>query len=207
MSKLSVYTLLTLSLSGFTMSSGLPELTPRGSGGYVQNAADAASFTVYSGCGSAACGVTATGFTTAMNQLSFGAAGGEGAGDACGRCFAISGKADPYSPSYPGPFSTIVVKVTDLCPLGGNEEWCGQTQANPLNRHGQPVHFDLCSDTGASAAFFPPGRGALTGAYTEVPCSQWSGYDGSPLWNGACISGESAPSWPAVGCGNQGTAP
>jgi EXPB1-like domain 1 len=165
MSKLSVYTLLTLSLLGFTASSSLSELTTRcskGKKGYVQNAADAASFTVYSGCGTPACGVTATGFTAAINQLSFGAAGGEGAGDACGRCFAISGTADPYSPSFAGPFSTIVVKVTDLCPVGGNADWCEQTQANPLNKHGQPVHFDLCSDSGAAAAFFPPSTSCLS---------------------------------------------
>jgi hypothetical protein len=47
------------------------------------------------------------------------------------------------------------------------------------------------------------GGGILTGSYTEVPCSQWSVSDGSPLFNGACISGESAPSWPVVGCGNK----
>lgn len=80
--------------------------------------------------------------------------------------------------------------------------------------------FDLCEDTGAAAVFFPSGmqqsdgnaasnerplgHGALAGSFTEVPCSQWSGSDGSPLWNGACIAGESAGLWPAVGCGNQG---
>ena len=191
----------------------------------MQNPSGNASFTEYSGCGGAACGVTATGFTAAMNQLSFGAAGGDGPGDACGRCFAISGNSDPFSPSFAGPFSTIVVKVTDLCPAGPNEEWCGQTQTNLLNQRGMSVHFDLCSDTGASAAFFPSGgsslfglcihsdlmmvatmtgRGALTGTYTEVSCHQWSGSNRSPLWNGACISGESAGNWPAVGCGNKG---
>ncbi|KAG6897199.1 hypothetical protein C0992_003496 [Termitomyces sp. T32_za158] len=49
-----------------------------------------------------------------MNQLAFGAAPGLGAGDACGRCFAITGTADPFSPSFSGPFNSIVVKVTDL---------------------------------------------------------------------------------------------
>jgi EXPB1-like domain 1 len=70
-------------------------------------------------------------------------------------------KKDPYTPSFAGPFSTIIVKVTDLCPLGGNVDWCEQTQANPLNEHGQPVHFDLCSDTGAAAAF-PSGTSYLS---------------------------------------------
>ena len=31
--------------------------------------------------------------------------------------------------------------------------------------------------------FFPSGNSALTGTFTEVSCSQWSGSDaGGPLW-------------------------
>lgn len=48
------------------------------------------------------------------------------------------------------------------------------------------------------------GHGALIGTYSEVSCSQWSGSDGSSEFTGACLSGESAANWPAVGCGNQG---
>jgi hypothetical protein len=66
--------------------------------------------------------------------------------------------------------------------------------------------FDICQDSGASAAFFPSGRGALTGNFTEVSCKEWSGSDGHPEWKGACHAGESVATWPAVGrCGNQGT--
>ena len=64
--------------------------------------------------------------------------------------------------------------------------------------------FDICEDSGGANVFFPSGHGALTGTYTEVSCSQWSGSDGGPLWNGACIKGESAGNWPSTGCGNQG---
>lgn len=67
---------------------------------------------------SIACGKTASGFTAAINQLSFGSAPGAGAGDACGRCFAVTGNADPFSPAYTGPFKSIVVKVTDLWCVG-----------------------------------------------------------------------------------------
>ena len=67
-------------------------------------------------CIFAACGVAVNGFTAAMNQLAFGAQPGGGGGDACGRCFALTGDHDPYSPEFTGPFKTIVVKVTDL--------WC-----------------------------------------------------------------------------------
>ena len=87
-----------------------------------------------------ACGFnTASGYTAAINQLTFGAPPGVGPGDACGRCFALTATADPYSPSYTGPFGkSIVVKVTDECPVQGNEVWCGQAVKNPVNQFGQP---------------------------------------------------------------------
>lgn len=46
-----------------------------------------------------ACGKSATGYTAAINQLAFGSGPGSGVGDACGRCFALTGSADPYSPA------------------------------------------------------------------------------------------------------------
>ncbi|KAF8817487.1 endoglucanase [Phlegmacium glaucopus] len=182
-------------------------LGERAAPNYVQKPSGSASFTVYSGCGSPACGKTGSGFTAAMNQLAFGAPPGLGAGDACGRCFSLTGTSDPYSPAFTGPFNSIVVMVTDLCPIQGNEEWCGQSTSNPINQHGKPFHFDICEDTGGASAFFPSGRGALTGNFTEVPCSKWSGSNGAAAWNGACLAAETAANWPAVGCGNQGTAP
>ncbi|TFK74951.1 endoglucanase V-like protein [Pluteus cervinus] len=194
--------LLTFAFTLFGVAAGVVE--QRAAGGYVQSASGTATFTTYSGCGSPACGKKATGYTAAINQLAFGSAPGAGAGDACGRCFALTGTGDPYSPQYTGPFHSIVVKVTDLCPLSGNQEWCGQSTKSPNNQHGKAFHFDICSDTGGAAAFFPSGHGALTGTFTEVSCSQWSGSDGGDLWNGACLSGESAGMWPSVGCGNKG---
>ena len=90
------------------------------------------------GCGY----TTSSGYTAAINQLSFGAPGGVGPGDACGRCFALTADQDPYSPSYAGPFGpTIIVKVTDLCPVQGNQEWCGQSLSHPTNQHGAPVQY------------------------------------------------------------------
>jgi hypothetical protein len=67
--------------------------------------------------------------------------------------------------------------------------------------------FDLCEESGAYSAFFPEGRGALSGHYEEVSCSQWSGWDGQALWNGACLASESTGLWPKVGCGNTGMGP
>ncbi|THH30115.1 hypothetical protein EUX98_g4074 [Antrodiella citrinella] len=186
---------------------GLSLDVKRATDGYVQAPSGSASFTMYTGYGSPACGKSATGYTAAINQLAFGSEPGMGAGDACGRCFALTGTADPYSPAYTGPFNTIVVKVTEMCPVANNVEFCGQTTSSPNNQHGVPFNFDIFEDTGGAAAFFPSGHGALTGTFTEVSCSLWSGSDGDALWNGACLAGETAGLWPAVGCGNQGVAP
>ena len=87
------------------------------------------------------CGKTANGYTVAISQLTFNSEPGLGAGDVCGRCFAITANADPYSPSYTGPFNTIVVKATDMCPSSGNGEWCGQSESNPVNEHGAQVQY------------------------------------------------------------------
>ena len=110
-------------------------LEERAAAKYVQKSSGSASFTMYSGCGSPgdddnhcsylgrpvtelfltiACGMTGSGFTAAINQLAFGAPPGLGPGDACGRCFSLTGTADPYSPAFTGPFNSIVVKVTNL---------------------------------------------------------------------------------------------
>lgn len=152
-------------------------LDARATGGYVQNPSGSASFTMYSGCGSpgtlhfivtavckqaafirlsfprpTACGKTASGFTAAINQLAFGSGPGLGAGDACGRCFSLTGQADPYSPAFTGPFKTVVVKITDLCPVSGNEEWCGQSTSATTNQHGAPFQY-AAFHIGLSAAW------------------------------------------------------
>ncbi|KAJ7230706.1 RlpA-like double-psi beta-barrel-protein domain-containing protein-containing protein [Mycena pura] len=197
-------------LGGTLRSARGAALHPRAAaGGYIQTPGPGtASFTMYSGCQQPACGVASTGFSAAINQLAFGSVPGLGPGDACGRCFALTGTSDPFSPAFTGPFGkSIVVKVTDMCPVQGNEQWCGQTATSDTNQFNMPVHFDICEDTGGAAQFFPSGHGALTGTWQEVSCSQWTGTDGGSLFNGSCIIGENAPFWPSVGCGNQGLAP
>ncbi|KAF8261639.1 endoglucanase V-like protein [Lactarius quietus] len=195
-----------ISLLAAAVRGSVLEVERRATDGYVQNPSGTASFTYYSGCGSPACGKTASGFTAAMNQLTYGAPPGAGEGDACGRCFKVTGTKDPYDTSYTGPSQRHRKDHRSVSHLG-NQVWCGQTLADPVNQHGMPVHFDLCQDTGASAAFFPSGHGALTGYYEEVSCTEWSGTDGSSLWNGACLASSTAPLWPSTACGNQGTAP
>ncbi|KAF8267889.1 endoglucanase V-like protein [Lactarius quietus] len=192
-------------LSSFLVAAvhGSAVLETRTTGNYVQDASGNAAFTIYSNCGTPACGQPANGYTASMNQLSFGAPPGQGPGDACGRCFAVTGTADPYSESgQPSTFNTIVVKVTDLCTDG---QYCDQTTSNPVNSLGQPMHFQLCQDTGATGAFFPSGSSTLIGTFQEVACSQWSGSDGSLTSSNGCLAGETAGFWPdATGCGNQG---
>lgn len=102
----------------------------------VHRESDLASFRVHN---KIACGKAASGYTAAISQLAFGSAPGLGAGDACGRCFSLTANADPYSPAFTGPFKTIIVKVTDMCPDQGNQEWCGQTTSSPTNQHGASV--------------------------------------------------------------------
>ncbi|KAN0121004.1 RlpA-like double-psi beta-barrel-containing domain containing protein, partial [Russula decolorans] len=163
-----------------------------------------ASFTVYSGCSAPSCGIKTSGYTAAVNTFAFGA--NSASGDACGRCFKITSNKDPYTPSYSGPFNSIVVRVSNLCPIDGNQEWCGQTASHPVNQFGASMHFDLCGDSGTGSAFFPPGRGAMLGTFEEVLCEgNWSGSEGGSLWGGSCMANDTTPLWPGRGCGNQGT--
>jgi hypothetical protein len=74
-----------------------------------------------------------------MSQLAYGAEVGLGAGDACGRCFKVTGVADPYSPQNQITPTSIIVMVNNLCPKQGNEQWCGQTRAKPTNNFNTSV--------------------------------------------------------------------
>lgn len=67
--------------------------------------------------------------TAAMSQMAFGSS--TAFGPSCGRCFNLTllntFLSDP--PFYPNDTKSVVVKVTDLCPLGGS--WCIATQGKP----------------------------------------------------------------------------
>jgi hypothetical protein len=69
--------------------------------------------------------------------------------------------------------------------------------------------FDLCEDSGASAAFFPKGKGAMLGTFEEVKCEgNWQAdtkIKSESLWYGSCMANDTSPLWPGVGCGNRGT--
>jgi hypothetical protein len=104
-----------------------------------------------------------------MSQLAFGSESGLGAGDACGRCFQVTANKDPYSTGYTGPFNTIVVKTTNLCPYSGNEEWCGQTTADPVNSFGAAVQCVIPPPPCVSWLLNKIFLVALTCARTRVP--------------------------------------
>ncbi|KAL8652077.1 MAG: hypothetical protein Q9226_004417 [Calogaya cf. arnoldii] len=126
------------------------------------------SFTQYEGCGSTvACGPGATtgGPSAAVSQNLFGVGDGEGAGSACGTCWAISS-------DQPGTKS-ITVTVNNLCPAIAQNPVCQQNAQNPVNRHGANVHFDLCMAGGAASAFFGNGPKEATGSAKKIsnsPC-------------------------------------
>ena len=144
----------------------------------------------YEGCGSTvACGPGATvgGPSAAVSENLFGAGDGQGAGSACGTCWAISS-------DQPGSKS-IKVTVNNLCPASAQNPVCQQNAQNPVNRHGMStllmispstwisgtnfgfaganVHFDLCMAGGAASDFFGNGPKEATGSAKKIsnsPC-------------------------------------
>ncbi|KAH9977512.1 RlpA-like double-psi beta-barrel-protein domain-containing protein-containing protein [Russula compacta] len=177
--------------------------------GWVQNPKGNASFTSYPICPEPSCGIGGvSGYTAQVNELAFGAS--NAAGDACGRCFKITPTGDPYAPTNSGPYgNTIVVRVTDRCPIPAPataRPWCNQTVSNPLNQVNVSMHFNLCEESGASGAFFNGTSPELIGTYEEVLCPDDS-KEGPALWNGGCMAPGNAPFWPKQSCGNKGTPP
>ncbi len=65
----------------------------------------------------------------------------------CGRCLRVT-----------GPLGTVIVEVTDQCPVSGNEQWCG----------GDAAHLDLSE--AAFAAIAEPGRGVTYVDWEIVEC-------------------------------------
>lgn len=125
----------------------------------------------------AACGwYSNPGFNAAVSENFFGVGPGAGAGPGCGTCWALTPETDSSNNKLSGA-SSIVIKVNNLCPASGNP-LCSQSGKTGTNQYGANVNFDLCIDTGASAALFgSSGVGLAVGTATEVDCSEWSGTD------------------------------
>jgi hypothetical protein len=65
--------------------------------------------------------------------------------------------------------------VNNLCPAQGNP-LCSQSTTSDTNQYGANVNFDLCRDSGASAALFGnSGVGLAIGTAQQVSCSGYSG--------------------------------
>ena len=118
---------------------------------------------------------TKPGFSAAVSQNLYGAGPGQGQGPGCGTCWRITGQTDSSGKALSNAGTSIVVMINNLCPADGNP-LCSQNGLSGTNQYGANVNFDLCSDSGASAAFFGnSGVGLAIGTATEVDCSQWSG--------------------------------
>lgn len=81
----------------------------------------------------ASCGCTAKSThypTAALSQMAFGSS--TAYGPSCGRCFKLTllNSFLSHPPFYPSVTKSLVVKVTDLCPLT-NGGWCNGTNNGP----------------------------------------------------------------------------
>jgi len=123
-----------------------------------------------------ACGFyTSPGYSAAASQNLFGVGPGAGAGPACGTCYKLTSSTDSSGKTLSNAGNSIVVQITNLCPAQGNP-LCSQSGLTGTNQYGANVNFDLCIDSGASAAFFGnSGVGLALGTAEKVDCSQWKG--------------------------------
>ncbi|KAK1233164.1 hypothetical protein PQX77_003699 [Marasmius sp. AFHP31] len=134
-----------------------------------------------------ACGCTAKSThypTAAMSQMAFGSS--TAYGSSCGRCFRLTLlNSVTAAPTFYAPETkSVVVKVTDLCPLS-TTGWCNGTQSGP-NKVGHDVNFDLAWPSSSIPSDFFPSDVALYGyadfgvwniSYESVPCSDWAGHE------------------------------
>ena len=68
-------------------------------------------------------------------------------------------------------------QISNECPAEGNP-LCAMPTTSDTNQYGANVNFDLCTDSGAAAAFLgPSGVGLATGTATRVDCDEWTGAD------------------------------
>jgi len=136
----------------------------------------------------ASCGCTGASThypTAALSQMAYGSSNSYGPG--CGKCFKLTLLNTFMSnpPFYPEgkDKKSIVVKITDLCPLS-EAGWCSGTEKR-VNSAGHRLNFDLAYPSQAIPSnFFPSDAGKYGYAdfgvwnisYQAVSCkSSWSG--------------------------------
>lgn len=134
----------------------------------------------------ASCGCTARSThypTAAMSQMAYGSSTAYGPG--CGRCFKIT-LLNTYTgtpPFFPDVTTSLVIKVTDLCPNGG-AGWCSATEDKPNpcaplctileKRRSRPasggayINFDLAWPSSSIPDNFFPSNESFYGESREV---------------------------------------
>ncbi|KAF8919817.1 RlpA-like double-psi beta-barrel-protein domain-containing protein-containing protein [Mucidula mucida] len=138
--------------------------------------------------------------TAALSQMAYGSSAAYGPG--CGKCFNLT-LLNSYTgtpPFFPTVTKSIVVKITDLCPLS-TAGWCSGTEKKP-NPSGQYLNFDLAYPSNAIPDDFFPSNATLYGytdfgvwniTYQTVDCSSWAGWkDASALGSVAYLDSSSA---------------
>jgi len=134
----------------------------------------------------AACGCTGESThypTAALSQMAYGSS--TAYGPACGRCFNLTLLNTFLSvpPFYPPENPSIIVKVTDLCPLS-TAGWCNATINGP-NAAGHDLNFDLAFPSSSIPANFFPSNASYYGytdfgvwniSYQSVDCNDWEGW-------------------------------
>jgi hypothetical protein len=121
--------------------------------------------------------------TAAASAPIFGA--GTWCGNGCGKCFKLTPTAIGASPEGTGApdLTSLVVKVTNLCPYSGNENWC----AYDVNSFGYEAHFDLM-DYNMAGVVTSMGWNNPEVTYEEVDCAA----NGYVDWQCQCASGSSS---------------
>ncbi|OJA13034.1 hypothetical protein AZE42_04395 [Rhizopogon vesiculosus] len=150
----------------------------------------------------AACGCTPSSTdhpTAAMNQMAYGSS--TSYGPACGLCFNLT-LLDAFTANprfYPNVTKSVVVKVTDLCPLSSSG-WCNATTHGP-NAGGNYLNFDLAWPSSSIPDDFFPSDEAFYGftdfgvwniSYQSVPCTNWEGWSQAAALGSATSLGYSA---------------
>jgi len=112
-------------------------------------------------------------------------------GTGCGKCYKLTPTAVGASPQGTGAINTnsVVVKVTNLCPYTGNEQWC----AYDTNSFGYDAHFDLM-DENMNGLVTSMGWNNPEVTYEEVDCAS-SGYTD---WNCQCASADTVVNTPTT---------
>jgi len=133
--------------------------------------------------------------TAAASAPVFGS--GTWCGTGCGKCFRLTPTAVGVSPDGTGApnLTPVVIKVTNLCPYTGNEQWC----AYDVNSFGYEAHFDLM-DYNMNGLISSMGWNNPEVTYEEVDCDT----NGYADWSCQCAAAAdsdtatAAPTSPSV---------